>query len=472
MTTTQPQVIVVSNDKTIIHACRKAATRAGLGGRLRRIHRPERLPNVIGISDWLLIDADNQDLNTPEWVEKLAGLSGQIIAVGGGNHRLSEDYESLRVQRFLHKNDLENQLSQLMGESVPLACGTIAERDELIPFGQEKVALARSLAGFAERLASLDVHQIVKVCLEEIAPWTEARLASLYRYDEQGDCLVLLGQTHPYSIDAQLELGRHARYPMIRALAQRQVVVTHHWEPDAAVLGADILLSGRDYQTEQCIIAPLICNDELIGVLNLTDPMGQSGFRSEHVELIEPLRRLIALGLRNASVFQMVQHEARTDSLTGLANRRAFTERLNLELLRARRYDLPMSLAMIDLDGLKQINDAFGHPAGDSILREVAQRIRYAIREIDLPARCGGDEFAVLLPNTPKEQAQRVARRLAAVMAQRPCHWQGNDIPITVSIGLAPYEGQVGASDLISAADSSLYLAKSRGKNCVAFIPA
>jgi diguanylate cyclase (GGDEF)-like protein len=125
-------------------------------------------------------------------------------------------------------------------------------------------------------------------------------------------------------------------------------------------------------------------------------------------------------------------------------------------------------LALIDMDGLKEVNDMHGHPAGDMLLREAARRIRRTIREIDIPARYGGDEFAVILPSTGLEQARRVANRLTEAMAHRPCQWDHKPINATLSVGVCQYEGQPAAQDLISAADTSLYAAKARGRNCVA----
>jgi len=331
------------------------------------------------------------------------------------------------------------------------------------------LTFAHQLTSFAEQLASLDTHRVAEVCLERISTWLQARLASLYQFDEPQHSLVLIGQTHPYAIDSQVDMDRQARQPMVRAARLRRTCVLRDWAQGADLLGRDVHRAHPvRYQTQTCILAPLMIDGKLIGVFNLADPVAREGFDPRHVEVLQALTRLIGTALHNARTFQEIRHQAMTDPLTGLPNRRTFLERLNQELLRSRRYKLPLSLALIDVDALKEVNDTYGHAAGDAVLREVARRIRYMIREIDVPARFGGDEFAVILPNTPLEQAERAVRRLALTAAHRPCQWQGHAIRITLSIGVGQYENQASAQDLITAADASLYLAKSRGRNCVA----
>jgi diguanylate cyclase (GGDEF)-like protein len=160
---------------------------------------------------------------------------------------------------------------------------------------------------------------------------------------------------------------------------------------------------------------------------------------------------------------------ATTDPLTGLFNPRAFHERMRQELIRAARYQEPLSLLIMDLDGLKRVNDHYGHEAGDVALRLVASAIRGELREIDLGARLGGDEFGVLAPRTNKESAIVLAERLRARVARGVNGLAGRGA--TVSIGIA---SMVPSSDeppvpvsLIGAADEALYQVKREGGNRV-----
>jgi diguanylate cyclase (GGDEF)-like protein len=158
-----------------------------------------------------------------------------------------------------------------------------------------------------------------------------------------------------------------------------------------------------------------------------------------------------------------------TDALTGLRNRRALRRRLEEEFRRARRYRTPVSLLLVDIDGLKQLNDVEGHAAGDRVIRNVAAAIVEEVRDSDVAARWGGDEFAIIAPNTTAGAAHASAERLVArVAGQRgsaPRHWG------TVSIGIATYDpADPTYSDLdalAQAADDALYRAKAAGRNRV-----
>jgi diguanylate cyclase (GGDEF)-like protein len=157
-----------------------------------------------------------------------------------------------------------------------------------------------------------------------------------------------------------------------------------------------------------------------------------------------------------------LREQARTDPLTGLLNRRAFTERLHDEVARAARYGTPLSLLLLDLDGLKGLNDRAGHHAGDAALRTLARCLHSGSRSADLGARWGGDEFVVLAPETRQAEALELADRIRASVAASP-------IGITVSIGVATAEpvGAAAAAALESAADAAVYVAKRRGGNQV-----
>lgn len=153
-----------------------------------------------------------------------------------------------------------------------------------------------------------------------------------------------------------------------------------------------------------------------------------------------------------------------TDGLTGLHNRRAFEEKLEEEFERARRYNLPLSLLMLDADRFKEFNDSCGHPAGDHLLREIALVLKQNARANDVAARYGGDEFAVILPNTDSRVAFHLAERLRCA-AKALCH---SDRMVTISVGVAALKpNTVDAHSLLVAADKALYDAKRRGRNRV-----
>lgn len=166
--------------------------------------------------------------------------------------------------------------------------------------------------------------------------------------------------------------------------------------------------------------------------------------------------------LREAN--RRLQGMVRTDALTGLGNRRLFDERLRQEWKLSQRLNFPVSLLMIDVDHFKRINDAHGHPAGDAVLRDLGTLLDRRTRESDTCTRYGGEEFAILLPATPLQEAVDLAERLRRAVASTPCGEQR----VTVSIGVACGTAGSAPSDaslLIKEADDALYAAKSAGRN-------
>jgi len=164
-----------------------------------------------------------------------------------------------------------------------------------------------------------------------------------------------------------------------------------------------------------------------------------------------------------------LRSRAETDPLTGVANRRRFHQALEMECLRFGRARSPLSLLMIDLDHFKSVNDRYGHPAGDVVLREAADRLMSSLRKTDLLARYGGEEFAILLPDTPYEGASVMAERICKAMAQQPFEVEGQLIGVTVSVGVASHanDREVDPEILLKKADLALYRAKATGRNRV-----
>ena len=183
-------------------------------------------------------------------------------------------------------------------------------------------------------------------------------------------------------------------------------------------------------------------------------------------ELIARIRAGIRIvGLQKALIDTNLRLEelSLTDSLTSLRNRRAFDERLVDAFEQARRYDRPLSLVLVDIDHFKAVNDADGHDVGDAVLREVAHRLADSTRQTDFAARVGGEEFGILLPETPLFEAMQFAEKIRAAIASAPIAHRR----MTVSLGIAnvPHSRVEDATELFRAADKALYRAKSNGRN-------
>jgi diguanylate cyclase (GGDEF)-like protein len=166
-----------------------------------------------------------------------------------------------------------------------------------------------------------------------------------------------------------------------------------------------------------------------------------------------------------------VSRRARTDPLTGLANRRHFDEQLRRVIIETDRFGGTCSLVLIDLDHFKSINDQYGHDAGDTVLRHVSAVLGDAVRAVDMCARYGGEEIGILLPQTSQAGALELAERLRATIERRPTRYNGQPIRVTASFGVATYPTPVPNGDwLLVAADRALYEAKAAGRNCVRVI--
>ncbi|MBU0483362.1 MAG: diguanylate cyclase [Proteobacteria bacterium] len=193
--------------------------------------------------------------------------------------------------------------------------------------------------------------------------------------------------------------------------------------------------------------------------------MGQ-GFAhdSREMELVNEAVSIMGVPLRRAAAHEDLFLQARQDSLTGLANRRVFEERIGAMLESADRYDHPISVASMDLDYFKQINDSMGHAAGDLVLRKVANLLAGLIRKCDLLVRMGGDEFVLVLPDTSLNNAQILARRLCEAVAGMDLGGYFKARP-GISIGLAQWQKGQSCEQWLQRADENLYQAKADGRS-------
>jgi diguanylate cyclase (GGDEF)-like protein len=219
------------------------------------------------------------------------------------------------------------------------------------------------------------------------------------------------------------------------------------------------------YQTGSVLVVPLTSpNRDVIGVLQLINARNAAGevvpFDPDIESLVQALASQAAVAIRNARLEEL----SFKDPLTGVYNRRYFALRLDEEAKRHTRFAEPLSLVLVDIDFFKTVNDELGHRAGDEALKELAQVIMTNSRSFSIVTRYGGDEFAVLLVNTPKSGALRYAQRIRDVI-ERHAFRHG---PLTVSVGVAALPDDVLSCDeLIPAADRALYLAKRLGRNAI-----
>jgi two-component system, cell cycle response regulator len=214
-------------------------------------------------------------------------------------------------------------------------------------------------------------------------------------------------------------------------------------------------------------ILPLVAADRILGTL-VAGTRARGALGEDVIRMLEVLAIQAAQAVLRAQLFEQTERLATTDGLTALANRRTFQLRAAQTLAQARRYGRACAVLMTDIDHFKAVNDTYGHPAGDVVLRGVAQMLREQARDTDVVARYGGEEFAVVMPETDLGGAQVIAERLREAVAARVFHTEVGPVRVTLSIGLAasPQDGTE-MDALVQLADQCLYLAKRAGRNRV-----
>jgi len=359
-------------------------------------------------------------------------------------------WENMRADQQRHKD------SQKLMEQWRLASNLAQKRNRELEILSE---ITREMA------SSLNLREVLQAVVDRALQIGVADAVTVYVFNRD------TGELKDYQVSASVS-ERLARLPSPRSDGLTATVAKTGQAAFITDTQRHPFFSGNPYPDLHAIASlPLRLDEETVGVMNV-GYIRPHEFDDGEMRLLNSLAGAAALAVRNASLHERIAKLAVTDELTGLANRRRFLDAVRAEMQRARRYERPLTLLMVDLDRLKQINDQNGHAAGDAMLRGVAQCLRACVRETDLPARLGGDEFAVLLPETPREAALSIAERIRAAVESFSAVVDGATIRSTVSIGLVSREaGELqDLPTLIHLADDALYKSKTSGRNAVTAI--
>ncbi|MDO9086436.1 MAG: diguanylate cyclase [Anaerolineaceae bacterium] len=213
---------------------------------------------------------------------------------------------------------------------------------------------------------------------------------------------------------------------------------------------------------------PVFWQSEIKGVIQIAREPGKQTFDKNDADLLSLFSSQVAITLENSRLYQEVQELAILDPLTGVYNRRGFTEIAEREIERAQRFQNPLALLFLDLDKFKDVNDTHGHGVGDQILTDIANRCKSTLRNVDVICRQGGEEFVILLVESNLKTAVKIAKRIQSVIKVYPFQTEAGSISLTVSIGVAEYQSDMtGIDNLIHHADLAMYKAKSSGRDCV-----
>jgi diguanylate cyclase (GGDEF)-like protein len=302
------------------------------------------------------------------------------------------------------------------------------------------------LGASGELAASLDSDQIVDRILDAAVALPGVDAVVLDAESSAGDRIHLMrGVTEDEAERARLQTPPNTN---VRAME-----VVYRYRLDEVDKRTSFVRAG--------LVVPLPTQTGPIGTLTAFSRSPSQRFPDETVAALEHLAWRAGPALDNAQRFAEARLLADIDSLTGLQNQRCFHEFLAREIARAKRYERQLSLMVFDLDDFKSINDRLGHLNGDAVLVQVAERVRRVVRSADIPCRIGGDEFAVIMPETSIAAAEHLANRIARTVAERPL---GQDEKLFVSAGVAGLREGDEASALFERADEALYRAKQAGK--------
>jgi diguanylate cyclase (GGDEF)-like protein len=234
-----------------------------------------------------------------------------------------------------------------------------------------------------------------------------------------------------------------------------------------------LLTTGEQWRTapRSAAVFPLVADGRALGAVAAWHP-DPGTFGEKETELLRLLCSIAPMPLRSARQYEALDHRAHTDPLTGLPNRAAFEERLATLTHVFDRYARPFALLVLDVDFFKKFNDTHGHEAGDRVLQHVAVVVRQTVRDVDTPARLGGEEFVVLMPETGLRASQDAGERIRRSIESRAVSWNGRPLSVTVSIGAAACpDCTTVAGEVLKLADEALYRAKGAGRNRVATAP-
>lgn len=337
---------------------------------------------------------------------------------------------------------------------------TALESARLLAQTESMATELRQLLEMSQALTqTLDPKQVGSLIARHLMPALGVEECSISAWDVAGDQIVSLGQYPDHDLVNQHPIYALADYPETRRVLETQATVIIDAESETANPAEVAILREDGYRT--LAMLPLIAKGQSVGLVELLSSDGRP-FDDGRLALARTMANEAAMALENARLYEAARSLADRDPLTGFFNHRFLYERLGEEFVRARRSRRPLSLLMLDIDDFKLVNDTFGHQFGDRCLVHLAEIVRSSLRASDVPARYGGDEFAVILPEADMSAAQGVADRITEELARRPLVADGRGpVPMTVSIGVASADLDVrAATDLIGIADEAMYVAK------------
>lgn len=390
--------------------------------------------------------------------EDTASLEKPIL-IKSSNHHHNRSSAALESEICL--SQLTDDAGNRLGYLVMFRDVSAQKRAELLE--REQRLLAESLSQAALTFTkTLDVEETLNRILDEVAAILPNQLACIQMVDDHGSASIMgfRGQADPETAEwMKTTRPEVAKTPGLSWMADtgQALIIPDLLEPGES---GNMLKFGRSY-----LGAPVRVKDNVIGFINLCHEQ-PNFYTPTHLKKLQAFADLAAVVIENTRLFQMTQELANTDGLTSVNNRRYFFVLAIKEVRRSIRFKKDLSLLMMDLDYFKEINDTYGHQVGDSVLKHLGELFRTALREVDIPGRYGGDEFAIILPETSEQNAVIMGNRLLELIRESEIPTEAGPIRFTASFGLSSLDDHHGSfEDLLQEADRALYLAKQKGRN-------
>jgi diguanylate cyclase (GGDEF)-like protein len=334
------------------------------------------------------------------------------------------------------------------------------------PRASEEVAVFHELG--KALTSSLQLDQVLRTIMEKLDEFLQPDTWSLLLMDQAKQELYF-----------ELAIGKNSHALKDMRIKVGEGIAGWVAQTQQAVIVADVSTDTRfssqmdertKTETRSIVAVPVRFRDNCLGVIELINCVGVAGFNDRDLALLEALADFAAIALENARHVQRIQELTIKDDCTDLFNARHLNAILQTEVYRSERDNLECSLIFMDLDHFKSVNDTHGHLTGSTLLAEIGQVLRAHCRGSDSAFRYGGDEFVILLPQTSKENATMVARRLHKLLREHV--WltsEGLNVHITSSMGVACFPSDAHTkAELLHLADEAMYLVKNGGRDCVA----
>ena len=420
------------------------------------------LNKVLQTQEISQLNSEDQDLSGPE--RKLlvdAKLKSILILPLTAQEDVIGLIEVCSFTRPVIYNEEEVARLQLFASQIGMA----VERAELLAATNRRAAELESLRQASLALtASLDLEEVLQAILKSALHLSQEALdAHVFLYDGANDEITFGAALWADGQQNTVWSSPRKNGLTYRVARNAQIIAVPSFRDHELYKGVDVDQKGWN---GAIIGLPLRSGDTVVGVMNVAYEIPRE-FSENDLNILQLLADQAALAIRNAHLHDLVTQESLTDALTKINNRRAFERRLDEECRRSSRYQRPFVLMLLDLNNFKNVNDTHGHAEGDKALLGVAQCISQNVRDTDFVARIGGDEFALILPESDEEDADRIRKKLEDAVRDCSCIWTDDYRPlgITFSIGYAHYP--VHASDstsLYKTADKFLYQSKQDNK--------